>query len=159
MIARTHDAAFLNAVANHPDVRPWLGGEGEADLSPLITNPENVTLVAPNGGFVLVKIAPGIYDTHSLFLPTGRHRTIEAMREAAAWMFEREGATELVTTVPCPNRAASALARLAGFQPIGFRRRYWPRVGGPDGVTWYTLLRDDWKARTVAPREEMTCPL
>ena len=25
-IARTMDARHLNAVANHPDVRPWLGG-------------------------------------------------------------------------------------------------------------------------------------
>ncbi len=158
MIARTHDAAFLNAVGNHPDVRPWLGGEGEADFTEVIANPENVALVAPTGGFVLVKVAPGIYDGHSLFLPTGRHRTVQAMREALAWMFEREGAMEITTTVPCPNRAASALTKLAGFQPVGFRRRAWPTIGGPDGVTWYALLRDDWMARQAChTSEEISC--
>lgn len=49
MITETRNATFLNKVANDPDVRPWLLGEGELDLGPLLADPANYGLQCEAG--------------------------------------------------------------------------------------------------------------
>ena len=87
---RTLNAAFLNAVANHPDVRPWLGGEGELDLSPLVSDDRNISLINGFGGFVF-RNADGfgfVRELHSMFLPDGWGRAVaDAAREAVEYVF------------------------------------------------------------------------
>ena len=133
-IRRTIDAAFLNGVANHPEVRPWLWGEGEIDLAPLLTNLSNIALVSRGGGFFLNQISPGEYEVHSLFLPEARAGTVEAMRAGMAYMFTRTGCHRLVTKVPDDNKSALGLSRVGGFKPM-FRR-------GP--VSYLGISIDDW---------------
>lgn len=120
-VARTMDARQLNAVANHPDVRLWLGGDGAADalidLTPMIEDPANLAFVTPHGGFVAVALGSGRYDVHSLFLVEGRGaEACTAQVEALSYMFAATDATELRTTVPTSNRAAAAFAKRAGFE-------------------------------------------
>lgn len=53
-VRRTLDAAAINEIANHPEVRPWLGGDGVLDLSELVSAPANITLAIDGGAFVCV---------------------------------------------------------------------------------------------------------
>lgn len=118
-VVRTLDATHLNAVANDPDVRPDLGGEGALDLTPAVSDPANVTVVTAHGGFIAVAAGAGRYEIHSLFRPDGRGReSIRAMRAGLDYLFAATDATELVTKVPQVNLAARGLARLAGFSPL-----------------------------------------
>ncbi len=66
---RTLDAAFLNEVANDPEVRPFLGRSGALDLAPLISDPNNYCFVCDQGGFVGIKLQPGLYELHTIFRP------------------------------------------------------------------------------------------
>lgn len=116
-VDRTMDARHLNEIANHPSVRPYLGGDGPVDLSVTVDNPEHVAFQTEHGGFVCIALGAGRYDVHSMFLPEGRgEETASAQREAVEYMFSATDCTELRTTVPDANRAALGLARMAHFE-------------------------------------------
>lgn len=118
MIKRTLDPTFLNSVANHPEVRPWLMGEGPLDLSPIISSPGNIALQAEHGGWVLQCISPAVYEVHSMFLPEGRGANVKAaLAEALDYVFSATDCRQLVTRIPVNNPSAAALGKIAGFRP------------------------------------------
>lgn len=113
------DAGFLNGVCNDPAVRPDLGGEGEIDLTGIVSNPENYALVSEFGGFILTRHEAGVYEVHSQFLPVGRgSHAIEAMRDGMRYMFASTDCTMIQTKVPAANTRAGGFAKLAGFQHL-----------------------------------------
>jgi hypothetical protein len=148
-VKRTFDAAFLNRVANHPDVRPWIGGTGELDLSAVVAAPRNFALVTPAGGWVLAMHEPGTYELHTLMLPQGRGREhFRAGAEGLRYMFAATDAREIVTRVPVNNRAAVFSARYFGFRERFRRKDAWR---GSDGVahdvSFQALTLEDWYVR------------
>lgn len=116
MITQTTDAAFLTRVANHPDVRPYLGGEGELDLSQVIA--DNIGLECDAGGFVLTRQEPGVYEVHSLFLPNSGTKPVKAMRAAMEWMFTRTDCGVILSKVPKSNARAKGFAIIGGLRPM-----------------------------------------
>jgi hypothetical protein len=150
VIKRTLEAAFLNAVANHPEVRPWIGGEGPLDLAPVIADPANVALVHAHGGWVFARHEPGIYEVHTLCLAAGRGREqLKLWREAARWMFTRTDAREIVTRIPDDNPGAGAAAALCGFKQRFRREKAFASVtaGRLVDVSYQGLSIDDWAGR------------
>ncbi len=146
MIRRTMDPAFLTEVANHPEVRPWLGGEGPIDLTARCHNPANIVLVDEGrGGWVLQQILPSVYELHTLFLPEARGRAYFASaREALRWVFTRTDALEIVTKCPDDNGAARMAAKLVGFRERFRREDAW----GPGvGISYQVFSVDDWFVR------------
>lgn len=135
MLKRTMDADYLNAVANHADVRPWLGGdEPSLDLSATLANPENVALVCEGGGFVGVKLEPGVYECHSLFLPEARGDIAKAaMVEGLRYLFVQTDCIDVRTKVPHGNKAAQGAARFMGFSPQFTLERGWKMHDGTMG--------------------------
>lgn len=143
MIRRTFDPTELNSVANHPEVRPWLGGEGELDLTSLVMNPQNFTLMGSGGGFLLQRHDAGVYEVHSQFRPGTD--AMASMREGLDYMFCRTDCERLVTQVPDDNRSAKGLAVAAGF------RGEFHRKGAFRGPTWfYSLTIEQWISHTPA---------
>lgn len=145
MIKRTMDATFLNQVANHPEVRPWLGGEGSLDLTEAANNPANILLEADGGGWVLHPIMPGVYELHTMFLPEARGRSyFAAAAEALRWMFTQTDALEIVTRCPDDNGGARMAASVVGFRERFRREDAWkPGVG----VSYQVFSVDDWFVR------------
>ena len=118
LVRRTADATAFNVIANHPMVRPWIGGDGAADLTAVVAEPSNIALLGEAGGFVCMNHGAGRYEVHSLFDPSrSGQAAIHAMRDAMAYMFTSTPCVELLTKVPVDNLAAKGLARLAGFTP------------------------------------------
>lgn len=151
-VTRTMDPTHLNAVANHPDVRPWLGGKGELDLSLTLADPQNVALVTDHGGFVCLRKDAGLYDVHSLFLPDRpRRETVDAMRDGLAFMFAETDCVDLVTQVPSNNPAAAGLAALGHFTPRFTQVGVWPAPDGAIDVTWFGLDLWTWTMRAAEP--------
>lgn len=139
-VHRTFDPAFLNTVINHPDVRPWLEGVGELDISKQVFNADNFALVTDAGGFLLIRHEPGRYEVHSQFLPGRGTHAIRAMKVAQEWMFTRTDCEAIVSKVPLGNGAAKGLAITGGLRVI-FRR---------EGAEYVELTLMDWAMRTAA---------
>lgn len=148
-VVRTLDATHLNAVANDPEVRPWLGGDGVLDLSSTVADPWNVSVVTEHGGFIALWASPERYEIHSLFMAAGRGReAIRAMRAGLDYLFAATDATELVTKVPQGNAAALGLARLAGFTRQFTSRIPWGAELVP--VDFMSLSAQTWALRSRA---------
>lgn len=109
---------FLNEVANHPAVRPHVGGDGPIDLTEALAKPGNIGLECDSGGFFLTQHSPGVYEVHSLFLPDNGTKPIRAMRAAQEWMFTRTDCGVILSKVPKANKAAKGFAIAGGLAPI-----------------------------------------
>lgn len=139
-VRRTLDASLLNRVANDPDVRPFLQGEGEIDLAALVANVANIALVTDGGGFFLHGLTPGEYEVHSMFLPEARGQTVQAMREGMEYMFARTDCLRLVTRVPDGNQPAANLAAAGGFRRLFHRDNAWNGAG----AAYMAVSLEDW---------------
>jgi hypothetical protein len=154
MLKRTLDAAHLNAVANHPAVRPWIGGEGPLDLTAVIADPRNIALEGEPGGWVFARHEPGTYEVHTLWRPEGRGSgQLRAFREALRYLFTATDAREIVTRIPVDNEGAMYGASLSGFRQRFRRERAFRQsrgeggAGEPVDVSYQALTIDDWAAR------------
>ena len=119
LIERHTTAERLNAILNHPSVRPDVAppSAGVLDLSDGVANQNNVLLLGPNGGCLFVKLMYGIYEVHTQALPDGRGPEMrQVAEECVDWMFSRTDAFEVTTRVPEKHRLAEALALATGFR-------------------------------------------
>ncbi len=143
-MTRTMDARHANTVANHPDVRPFLGGDGPIDLSAGFADPVNLAFNSPHGAMFCRAIGDGVYDIHSLFLPEGQGKEAhETMRAVAAYMFTKTDGIEGRTIVPVENRAAAIAARREGFRPLFSTRILWTGGVKVDAEV-FSLSIDSW---------------
>lgn len=118
-VRREFDANRLNAILNHPIVRPWVAdaANGTLDLGPQVADRNNILLLGLYGGCLFFPIMPGVYEVHSMCLPEGRGAWMKGCVEAVLqWMFTRSNAWEIVTRVPHGHLGARALTIGAGFK-------------------------------------------
>lgn len=146
MIRRTLDPTFLNSIANHPDVLPWLGApDGPVDVSPLVEAIQNIAIEGPAGGWILVHLEPGVYELHTMFLPEGRGKSyLAASKEALRYVFVHTDATEILTKCPDTNGAARMAAATAGFRERFRRDGVWT---DGSGVSYQGFTIEDWRQR------------
>lgn len=147
MITRTADAAFVNELANHPAIRPFIGGGLEPlDLTAVCQNPANVILVVEGAGaWLLQMLMPGVYELHTMFLPEARGRAyFAAAKEALAYMFSRTDALEIITKCPDDNGGARMASAVIGFRERFRREGAWET--GP-GISYQVFSIDDWFVR------------
>lgn len=137
----TTDMAHLNAIANHPNVRPWLGGDGASLIDYSLAReryPGTFALIFDHGGFVIVPKPNGVLEFHTQFLPEGRGRiALACANKAADWLFGEYGATALETYVPHANKAALGLALIFGFE----------RTHDDDANSYWRMTAERWEAR------------
>lgn len=118
---RTFDAETINALVNHPKIRPDVGGDGESwlDLAEVVAADRNVALIGEHGGFVYTWTAPETYEVHTFILPTGRGAQAYSMaRESLDWMADH-GARHIWTRVARGHRHTRLFTLKAGFKPCG----------------------------------------
>ena len=149
---RVLNATALNVIAEDPDVKPWLGYEGEAvvDLSWAADNPSNYVLMTDDsqGGYLLISKGDGIYEAHSLAVPEVRGRDmLKLMHEGFEFMFLNTDCVEITTMVPDGNVAADHWAKIAGFRPTFRREAFFPLFGEKVGGQFMTLSYADWVGR------------
>ena len=149
LVSRHLDADLVNLVANHPDVRPWVGGgNGVLDFTDVVANTTNVLLMNDSGGCLFERVGPGIYEVHTLSLPEGRGpAAVAAVRDALHWMFTQTDCVELQTKVPNGNAGALGLVRAIHGRLQFHRDGVWPGPDGMVGCGFYSLALSDWAGR------------
>lgn len=146
-LRRSFDVQAFNNIANHAEVRPWLGGRGPLDFSAIVGDPSNVCLLGDGIGFMAHKLSDGLYEVHTLALPHARGaNAFECGREGMRYMFAATDCVELVTKCPDGNRGAMALACAAGFREV-FRREAAFDDGSLEakGISYRKANLDDWR--------------
>lgn len=121
-VERTFDAARVNAIINAPEVRPFVGGEGVLDVSPLIARAENIALMGDHGGFLLTWSAPGSYEVHTFVTNGGRGAWARRAAADTIAFATALGATQLWTRVPVEQTNVAAFAIEMGMRPTSETR-------------------------------------
>lgn len=149
---RTMDPAPFVAIADHPEVRPWLGiidphATINQIIAPIVVNPANYCLLTPqgDGGYILTRLAPGLYASHTLALPSARGRPmLRLMREGFQFMFSATDAVEIVTQIPDGNDNAARWSDVAGFRDTFRREKCFHLMGEKVGSRFRSLSWQDW---------------
>lgn len=135
-LKRDFDASRVNPIINHPQVRPWMGGDPNSmlDMSGLVDDLRNILLMTDHGGLLFHCLEPGTYEVHTNFLPVLQGaQKLAVCREALHWMFTRTDCVGVVTRVPQDNRAALGMVRAVHMahefdreETAFYSLRYWP---------------------------------
>jgi len=147
---RTLDAAAINAIIAHPEVRPWVGMAdplAEIDLTAQVQNINNFAFLTPqkDGAYLLVKLQAGLYAAHSMAVPEARGKPmLRLMRSGFRTLFTESDCVEVVTQLPDTNDAARAWAHLAGFRLTYRREACFPLLGEMVGVQFASLDYQTW---------------
>ena len=147
MIHRTFDGTFLTEVANHPDVRPWLGPPAKIDMRPEVSDPANVALQGEHGGFVFLNRGRGLYELHYHFRPEGWGSEPRAeLPNALAYVFDNTDCIEVLVAVSTDNPRSEKLIVRAGFERRQTLPSVWPTPAGLIDMTAFSLSRAQWLA-------------
>lgn len=148
MIHQTTDVAAVNAIINHPRVKPWVSMPGQEvlDASALLQAPHVALLLDDGSGcFLCVQHEPGRYEVHTNLLPAARGaKALDAARAAMDWMFTRTDCVELITKVPVDNPAAQRLTVFMGFTREFTRAQAFPRGTSWVDVDYYSISYRGW---------------
>jgi hypothetical protein len=154
MIERTFDIDYVNGIANHPEVRPWLGADLDGsftsyvDCSPYFQNDKVQVFAAPGGIFSLVEIGPVDYEVHLGFLPNHRGANArQAIREFLQHVFTQTPCETLHAALPDYNRPVKVSARAMGFRRGPSRTTDWSLMGGA-GEDWL-ITRQAWRGKAA----------
>lgn len=123
---------FLESVANHPSVRPYIGG-GNERVEAGESWPGCIGLEWPTGGIVFMPEGDGVYDAHLLFLPCTPDK-LGKCREALRYLFTRTDARKVVGRIPETHLKARRIAQAAGMRLKHIT----------DGYAHYALSARDW---------------
>jgi len=121
MIERTYDADRLNYLVNHPDIRPFVGGDitQSIDLTSAVANEANIFLNGEHGAFCCSWTAPNTYEVHTLILPAGRGKWAYSFARAGRDEMVRRQALHLWTCVHPEAANVRFFTLRAGFRPAG----------------------------------------
>lgn len=154
-VRREHNAERINAILNHPEVRPWVAdGDGPLDVTPQVKIPGTILLVGQFGACIFYNIMPGVFEVHSQCLPEGRGKWMAAfVKSVLQWMFIKSNCWEVVTRVPHGHVAAKALTLGAAFQREFTRDDQCVFRGKQVPVDIYRLSIHDWIENSVWAEE------
>jgi hypothetical protein len=123
-VARTFDAAGLNAVAAKADIASDIGvAEGEEVSFDAVCEQSDRHIVVTNGvdaWMIAEFVSPAVYRCHSIFDTTCRGRAaVQAGKLLVKWMWDNTTASMLIGATPIENRKARLFNRWVGFSSDG----------------------------------------
>lgn len=145
------DPSFWDAVANHPEVAPYVfPGSQAVSLAGLVANPAVYPLRSEHGGFLFCRIDSlgRIYELHTLFTPEGWGREVHgAAKDAFSQMF---GVCDLIVTSEVATNPRSRPPKSFGFVVAA------PYADSPIGrIRTWILTREAWENSPA--RRRLTC--
>ncbi len=146
-IERRFDAIFINRIANHPEVAPFVRGYllGKMDFAEAVTDRNNMFLTSEHGAMIFNCLQPGLFEAHTMVLPQGRGLwTLRFVRACLFWMFTRTNAMEIMTRVPKGNVPAMALVRSIKGVYEFTNRRGWVMDNDPVPADIYSMHAQSW---------------
>lgn len=121
MLTLSRDAQAINAVVNHPAVRPFVGPAeiGALDMTALVGSEEHLFPFGEHGGFAFIWTAPHCREVHTFFTPEGRGAWAAQARTEAIDLAREQGTRTLWTRIPPDSPHVEAFAVGGGMKPTG----------------------------------------
>lgn len=121
------------------------------NLSDLVTDPRNYTLVNDDGGFFLHHADDGSFEIHTIFPPgTNPRKVVRFARECQEYMFTQTPCINMYTKCPDDNPSALHLSLMMGLEKMAYINNGWkPGVG----MTVLLLTLDGWRQACSTTRE------
>lgn len=113
---RATSPEFLESVANHPAVLPYIGGNGQP-FKAGESWANTVALEWDEGGIVFLRTAPGVYSAHFVFLPKTRDIPAKCA-EALRYMFTRTPCHTVTGKTPLHLKHAVRAAQAGGMRHL-----------------------------------------
>lgn len=113
LVERSFDIERINAILNHPSVRPDVADQTAVtlDATAAVQDHRNYLILGEHGGCLNFFVLPGVYEVHTFVLPEGRGAwALAAASEIAHYMFTKTDAYDIYTRIPRPHIAAKQLA-------------------------------------------------
>jgi hypothetical protein len=150
MIWRETDSDRINQIINHPEgLRLAIDPVGGSlDVTPVLDNAALIALFGNFGGFMFWRLVPGIYEAQVTVLPEGKGEwALRAARSALRWMFEKEGALEIMMAAAQGDSAAHAVIKniSPGSKYRGQIENGWLRNGQLVPSDIFSLTKMDWE--------------
>lgn len=156
-IAPCRDAAWLDAVVRHPEVREGITNDAlpaaeqlhMADfLRPGVVILQVLVGPRPVGFFALIPLNPAEYEVHTVMLPEARGRVaFQAARLGIQWTFQHTAARTLRSFCPGCQPQTLLFSRRAGFKVDAVEPAAWPKHGRRFDLTRVSLSFADWFKR------------
>ena len=124
--------ALLEAVANHPRVRPYIG-PGSEPCEAGESWQRTIALEWDEGGVVFMREAHGQYSVHLVFLPHTKDPAAK-LAQALRHMFTQTDCLEVIGATPTRYRHVRKTATAAGLK----------HIKDEDGISHYALTRSQW---------------
>jgi hypothetical protein len=121
-LERSFGADAINALANDPAIRPFVGGNPETslDLTALVDDERNICLMGEHGCFVLNWTSPGCYEVHTMVRPEGRGAwALSAAKLVLDIMGDAYAARQVWTRIRPDYHNVRTFALSAGMKPCG----------------------------------------
>lgn len=136
-------ATNINAVTNHPLVRPFLGGDGESyvDMTAVVTHDRVITCDFGDGYLVFHNLGH-CWEVHTAFKPEAHgYRAYNCAREAIGYMYTNHNMQKLKAKPPVHDKRTARFCRLLGFERCGSAR-----IGGdiPYDANVFMMTRKSW---------------
>lgn len=143
------DPAFWDAIANHPDVAPYvfMGRQGSS-LAGLVDHDGCLPLASENGGllFIRMDLVGLVRELHTMYRPEGWGR--EVAKHAPAFMDEAFNHCSLITTHEQEGRKQTRPPLSHGWKPVGDYKD----CGLPYKIRLWILPKEAWYASVVGRR-------
>ena len=111
---RATDPAHLEAIANHPRIRPFIGGDPSVPVKAGQSWARTVALEWPEGGVIFIAETPAVYSAHLVFQRKTKDPLPRCL-EALDYLFGL-GASAVVADIPPGYRHVRRIAQAAGMK-------------------------------------------
>lgn len=135
---------FFESIANHSRVFPFVsfGPQERIELGDIW--PECIGFEFPTGGWLMHRIAPGIYEAHTLFLPKSRD-VLAKGRQVMRHMFTETDCAEIVGRIPDDLPHAKRMVRNLGLSLESTRKEGCLRHSGTIDMHYYSITKPQWQ--------------
>lgn len=144
---RSFNPAPFNAMANHPSVRKWIGGQGHADLTHIIADERNFCFLTDKKDATVsyVDSGGGLYAIHMMGFPSvNGWRLMCLFRDSLHFMFALVEASEIMAVVPDGSIHADKWAQFIGTEERHRIENVADLNGEMVGVSVRFLSRNKW---------------
>jgi hypothetical protein len=153
LIWRETSPERINEIINRPEVHRWVKGTDAGPLTEALANDAVIALLGQFGIFLFWRISPVVYEAQAAVTRQGKGKwALRAAQAAMQWVFEKEGAQEILAGAPKGDLSARAFIKGACRRAryVGDIENCWVTADGKFIASEiFSLTKTDWDSHVI----------